>query len=164
MARPRVLHVRPATPADLALVLRFIRELAEYEQALDRVLATEELLRDSLFGTPRRAEALLGFLDEEPVAFAVYYHSFSTYLGRHCLHLEDLFVRAESRGEGLGRAMLAHVSRVARDRGCAALEWSSLSWNEQAKGFYLRLGAMAQDRSMFRLTGPSLESLAAEGD
>jgi GNAT superfamily N-acetyltransferase len=158
------LEIRPAGPADLPLLLGFIRELAEYEKALERVHATETLLHESLFGSPRRAEALLGFLSGKPVAFAVYYHSFSTYLGSHCLHLEDLFVREESRGAGWGRAMLAEVSRVARERGCAALEWSSLAWNEQAKGFYLRLGATAQDRVMYRLTGVSLASLAAERD
>ena len=155
-----VLQIRPAVAADVTAVLQFIRELADYEKSLHRVLANEELLRDSLFGETRRAESVLGEIGEEAVAFAVFYHSFSTYLGRHCLHLEDLFVRPERRGAGIGRIMLAYLARVAKDRRCALMEWSSLAWNEAAKQFYLHLGAEAEERCMYRLSGKSLDQLA----
>lgn len=153
-------RIRPAEASEVSLVLSFIRELAEFEQALDRAAATEELLRESLFSEPRRAEAILGHLGEEPVSFAVFYHSFSTYLGRHCLHLEDLYVRPGHRGKGLGQQMLAYLARTARGRHCALMEWSSLAWNESAKRFYLRIGAKGEDRSMFRLSGEALQKLA----
>jgi GNAT superfamily N-acetyltransferase len=155
------LRIRPAVEADGAAVLRFIRELAEYEKAAQRVAATEALLRESLFGEPKRAEAILADAGEEPVAFAVFYHSFSTYLGRHCLHLEDLYVQPEHRGAGIGRIMLSYLARVARDRRCALMEWSSLVWNDTAKQFYLHLGAEAEERWMYRLSGASLDELAS---
>jgi GNAT superfamily N-acetyltransferase len=154
------LTIRPALAADVGVVLRLIRELADYEKSLHRVLANEELLRDSLFGESRRAEAVLGEVGEEAVAFAVFYHSFSTYLGRHCLHLEDLYVRPDRRGSGIGRILLAYLTRVAKDRRCALMEWSSLAWNETAKQFYLHLGAEAEERWMYRLSGKSLDQLA----
>jgi GNAT superfamily N-acetyltransferase len=154
------LGIRPAVPADVPVVLGFIRELAEYEKALPHVAATEERLGESLFGNPRRAEAILGELGEQAVACAVFYPSFSTYLGRACLHLEDLYVRPESRGAGVGKSMLSYLARVTRARQCARLEWSSLAWNEPAKRFYLRLGAMAEERRMFHLSGAALEGLA----
>ena len=147
--------------ADVPMVLRFTRELAEYEKALHRFAATEELLRESLFGETKRAEAILGDVGEEPVAFAVFYHSFSTYLGWHCLHLEDLYVRPDRRGAGLGRIMLSYLARVAKDRKCALMEWSSLAWNEAAKQFYLHLGAEAEERWMYRLSGASLDELVS---
>jgi GNAT superfamily N-acetyltransferase len=155
-----ILGIRPATQDDAQVVLGFIRELAEYEKALHRVSATENQLRESLFGDTRRAEAILGELGTDCVAFAVFYHSFSTYLGRHCLHLEDLFVRPDRRGAGIGRIMLSYLARVAQERGCAQLEWSSLSWNQSARQFYLHLGAEAEERWMYRLSGTSLHSLA----
>ncbi len=155
-----MLRIRPAVAADVPVVLRFIRELADCEKSQHRVSVNEELLRDSLFGETRRAEAILGDVGEEGVAFAVFYHSFSTYLGRHCLHLEDLYVRPERRGAGFGRIMLSYLARVARDRRCALMEWSSLAWNEAAKQFYLHLGAEAEERWMYRLSGRSLDQLA----
>lgn len=154
------LTIRPAVEADVPAVLAFIRELAEFEKALQRTVATEDRLRESLFGEARRAEAILGELGEERVAFAVFYHSFSTYQGRHCLHLEDLYVRPERRGAGIGRIMLAYLARVATERGCALMEWSSLAWNEAAKRFYLHLGAEAEERWMYRLSGGPLDELA----
>ncbi|MCI0656914.1 MAG: GNAT family N-acetyltransferase [Acidobacteria bacterium] len=160
MTEQGTLRIRPALAADVPMVLRFIRELADYEESLHRVLADEELLRESLFGETRRAEAILGDVGEEAVAFAVFYHSFSTYLGRHCLHLEDLYVRSDRRGGGIGRIMLAYLARVAKQRRCVLMEWSSLAWNEAAKQFYLHLGAEAEERSMYRLSGKSLDRLA----
>jgi GNAT superfamily N-acetyltransferase len=154
------LRIRPAVEADVPAVLRFIRELADYEKAAHRVAATEELLRESLFGEPRRAEAILADAGDEQVAFAVFYHSFSTYLGRHCLHLEDLYVRPDRRGAGIGRTVLSYLARVARDRRCAVMEWSSLAWNDTAKQFYLHLGAEAEERWMYRLSGAPLDELA----
>lgn len=154
------LRIRPATRADLPLLLALIKELAAFEQAGDRVRATESLLEESMFGSPRRAEAVLGFLGDEPAGFAVFYHSFSTYLGRGCLHLEDLFVRPERRKGGIGRVFLGYVARVARSRRCGLMEWSSLHWNEEARRFYRRLGARDEERWMYQLAGEVLERLA----
>ena len=158
--RKGVICIRPAARQDVPIVLSFIRELAEYEKALPKVKATEDRLAESLFGDPRRAEAILGYLGEEAAAFAVFYHSFSTYLGSPCLHLEDLYVRPEKRGAGVGKIMLSYLARVARNRGCGAMEWSSLAWNEPAKRFYLHLGAKVEERCMFQLSGDSLDELA----
>jgi GNAT superfamily N-acetyltransferase len=155
-----LLRIRPAGPGDVTEVLGLIRELAEYEKALARVTATEASLAASLFQEPRRAEAILGWMSEEAVAFAVFYPTFSTYLGRECLHLEDLYVRPARRGAGIGKIMLSYLARVTRDRRCGRMEWSSLAWNETARQFYLRLGAQAEDRSMFELSGVRLDELA----
>jgi GNAT superfamily N-acetyltransferase len=160
IARGR-LRIRPAVEADVATVLWFIRKLAGYEKAAHRVAATEDLLRESLFGENRRAEAILADVGEERVAFAVFYHSFSTYLGRHCLHLEDLYVLPDHRGAGIGRIVLSYLARVARNRKCALMEWSSLAWNDAAKQFYLHLGAEAEERWMYRLSGAPLDELAS---
>jgi len=163
VTRQGTLRIRPATASDLPLLLALIKELAAFEQAGDRVLATESLLEESMFGVVKRAEAALGFLADEPAAFAVFYPTFSTYLGRGCLHLEDLYVRPERRKAGIGRIFLAYVARVAEGRGCATMEWSSLHWNEEARRFYLSLGARDEERWMFRLSGESLEKLAHPG-
>ena len=155
------LRIRPAAETDVPRVMQCIRELAEYERALPRVAATEDLLKESLFGETRRAEAILGHLGEEPVAFAVFYHSFSTYLGRRCLHMEDLYVRSDRRGAGIGRILLSYLARVAKQRKCGLMEWSSLSWNDAARRFYLHLGAEAEERWVYRLSAESLEELAS---
>lgn len=157
-------HLRDATPDDVPLILRFIRELAEYERMLPEVVASEATLHDSLFGERRSAEVVLAFRGETPVGFAVFFLNFSTFLGRPGLYLEDLYVRPEERSAGIGRRLLAHLARLAVERRCGRMEWSVLDWNSPAIGFYSRLGARAMDEwTVFRLSGESLESLAREG-
>ena len=157
------LTIRDATPADVPLVLEFIRGLAEYERLAHEVVATEELLRRTLFGERRVAEVLLAFEDERAIGFALFFHSFSTFLGRPGIYLEDLFVRPEARGRGVGRALLARLARLARERECGRLEWAVLDWNEDAIRFYRSLGARPMDEwHVFRLTGPELQTLADE--
>ena len=156
-------RIRPAAPEDAALVLSFIRQLAEYERAPNDVVATESDIRATLAGQPKPAEVVLAFEGEEPVGFALFFHNYSTWLGRAGLYLEDLFVRPQMRGRGYGRRLLAHLAAVARERGCGRMEWSVLDWNEPAIGFYRSLGAVPMTEwTVHRLTGPALEALAAE--
>ncbi len=158
------LHIRSATPDDAALVLSFIRELAEYERAPNDVVATESDIRATLVAEPKRAEVLLAFDGQQPVGFALFFHNYSTWLGRAGLYLEDLFVRPEWRGRGYGRQLLAHLAAIARDRACGRMEWSVLDWNEPAIGFYRSIGAVAMTEwTVQRLTGDALDRLAAEG-
>ena len=159
---PAPLRIEPAGEADVPLILGFIRELAEYERMLDKVVATEAGLREQLFGArPGAAEVVIARSEGEPVGFALFFHNFSTFLGRRGLYLEDLFVRPASRGKGVGRALLAHLARVALERGCGRLEWSVLDWNEPAIGFYRALGAEPMSEwTVFRLSGEPLAELA----
>ena len=157
------LHIRIATEDDVPLVLRFIRELAEYERLAHEVVATEETVRASLFGSPRFAEVLIGEAGGEPVGFALFFHNYSTFLGRPGIYLEDLYVRPELRGRGYGKQLLARLAAVARERNCGRLEWAVLNWNEPAIGFYRSLGARPQDTwTVYRLTGDALEELAGQ--
>ncbi|MEQ1568312.1 MAG: GNAT family N-acetyltransferase [Myxococcota bacterium] len=156
--------IRPATSADVGLVLSLIRELAEYERLADQVVATEALLRESLFGPRPAAEVRIAEVAGEGVGFALFFPTFSTFLGRPGIWLEDLFVRPAHRGSGLGRALLAAVAREAVARGAGRLEWSVLDWNEPALGFYRALGAAPMaDWTTHRLTGDALERLADSG-
>ncbi len=155
-------RIEPATKRDVPVILRLVRALAEYEKLAHEVTATESLLCESLFGARRFAEVAIGYADDEPAGLAVYFHTFSTFVGLAGLYLEDLYVVPAWRGRGLGKQLLAHVARVAVDRGCRRLEWTALNWNEPAKGFYVALGARAMnDWTGFRLTGQPLEQLAA---
>jgi GNAT superfamily N-acetyltransferase len=157
------LTIRPATVADVALVLDFIPGLAEYERLPHEVVATEALLTETLFGPTPGAEVLLAELDGEPAGFALFFHNFSTFLGRRGLYLEDLFVRPAFRGRGVGRALLARLAALARARGCGRFEWSVLDWNEPAIGFYRALGAVPMEHwTVYRVTGDALDRLAAE--
>ena len=157
------LTIRSAAAADVPLVLRFIRDLAEYERLPHEVVATEPLLRETLFGPEPGAEVLLAEVDGEPAGFALFFHNFSTFLGRRGLYLEDLFVRPEARGRGVGRALLARLAAIARARGCGRFEWSVLDWNEPAIGFYRALGAVPMsDWTVYRVTGDALDRLADE--
>jgi GNAT superfamily N-acetyltransferase len=154
-------EIRPATPADLPVILQLIRDLAEYERAPDDVVATEEGLRDVLFGPRPAAEVLLALENETPVGFAVFFHNFSTWLGRPGLYLEDLFVRPDRRGRGYGRALLVHLAGLARERKCGRMEWAVLDWNEPAIEFYRKLGARPNEEwTIFRLTEEKIASLA----
>ena len=155
------LTIRRAARADAPLVLSFVNELAEYERLSHLVVATEDVIAEELFGPNSRAEALLGYSGAEPVAFAVYFHNFSTFLGRKGLYLEDLYVRPAHRRRGIGRAMLLQVARIAAERKCGRLEWSVLDWNEPAIFFYETLGAtIMHEWKLVRVTGAALEKLA----
>jgi GNAT superfamily N-acetyltransferase len=157
------LRIRPAAQADVPLVLRFIRELAEYERLLHEVVATEERLRDTLFGARPAAEVVIAEEDGEALGFALFFQNYSTFLAQPGLYLEDLYVRPEARGRGAGRALLAHLARLAKERGCGRLEWWVLDWNESAIRFYRSLGAQPMsDWTVFRLTGDDLARLADE--
>lgn len=154
--------IRPAIPADIPLILRFIRELAEYEKLLDDVVADEDMLAVHLFGPSPRAEVLIGEIDGGPSGFALYFHNFSTFAGRPGVYLEDLYVLPDARGAGLGKALLARLARIATERGCARLEWAVLDWNAPAIAFYRSLGAVAMDEwTVNRVDGAALAALAA---
>lgn len=159
------MRIRPATEADVPLILRFIRELAEYERLLHEVVATEDKLRATLFGARPAAEVVIAEDDGEAVGFALFFHNYSTFLAQPGLYLEDLYVRPEARGRGVGRALLAHLARLARERECGRLEWWVLDWNESAIRFYRSLAARPMDEwTVFRLTGPDLARLADEAE
>jgi GNAT superfamily N-acetyltransferase len=158
------LEIRGAAEDDVPLLLSLIKELAEYERLSHEVAATEDALRDSLFGEPRVAEALLAYLGDEPAGFALFFHNFSTFLGKPGIYLEDLYVRPEFRGAGVGRALLVHLAGLAKERNCGRLEWSVLDWNEPAIGFYRSIGASpVSGWTVYRVTGEALEELAAGG-
>ncbi len=154
--------MRIATAADVGVVLDFIRQLAEYERLAHLVVGDEALLTDELFGPRSHVEALLGFEGDAAVGFAVYFHNFSTFLGRKGLWLEDLFVLPEMRGRGYGKKMLLELGRIAHSRGCGRFEWAVLDWNEPSIDFYKSLGALPlDDWTIFRVTGDALARLAA---
>jgi GNAT superfamily N-acetyltransferase len=154
-------QIRQATERDVPVLLSFIRQLAEYERMSNEAVLTEEILRESLFGPRPAAEALLGYSGDTPVAFAVFFHNFSTFLGRAGMYLEDLFVVPEMRGKGFGRAMLVELAKIARERKCGRFEWAVLDWNESAVKFYKSLGAVPMDEwTIFRVTGGALDRLA----
>lgn len=147
----------------MPLIHEFIRELAQYERLLDQVVATEDDLRTTLFGPRPYAEVLIAESRGRALGFALFFHNYSTFLGRPGLYLEDLFVRADARGQGIGRRLLSAVAAVAVARGCGRLDWAVLNWNEPAIGFYRRMGAvMQEDWRVFRLTGEALARVARE--
>jgi len=166
-ARPEekpMIAIRPATPDDLPLIAQFIRDLAEYEKLSDEVRFDEATLGSKLFGPRPYAEVLIGEVDGEPQGFALFFHNFSTFEGKPGVYLEDLFVRPDARGSGLGKALLARLAAIAVERDCARLEWWVLDWNEPAIGFYKRLGAKPMDDwTVFRVDGDALCALAAQG-
>ena len=156
------LHIDSASLADVPAILGLIRELAEYERLSHEVVATEEGIRESLFGERPRAEALLARVEGQVAGFALFFHNYSTFLARPGLYLEDLFVRPHFRGRGIGRALLARLACIAVERGCGRFEWAVLDWNADAIGFYESLGAQRRDEwTVYRLTGDALEKLAA---
>ena len=149
--------IRPATAADAALILEFIRALAAYEKLSHEVEATEEKLRATLFGADPVAHCVLAFADDVSAGFAIYFFNYSTFLARPGIYLEDLFVKPEFRGRGLGKALLLHLARHANSRGCGRVEWSVLDWNQPAIDFYEKLGARRmKEWQICRLTGPAL--------
>jgi GNAT superfamily N-acetyltransferase len=156
------LRIEAATERDLPLILSFIRKIAEYEKLSHLVVATEETLRESLFGARPVAETLLAYWNDTPAGYAIFFHNFSTFLGRAGIYLEDIFVEPELRGKGIGKALLAEVARVAQERGCGRMEWSVLDWNKPSIDFYLGLGAKSMDEwTTFRMTEDGIARLAA---
>ena len=156
--------IRPATPADIAVILRFVRELAAFEREPDAVEATEVTLHEALFGAQPAAEAVIAEDDTGPLGFAVFFHNFSTWAGRRGLYLEDLYVTPDARGKGVGGALLRHLAALAVARGCARFEWSVLDWNVDAIAVYRRIGAVGmEDWTIQRVSGDALKRLAASG-
>jgi GNAT superfamily N-acetyltransferase len=156
--------IRAARPADVPAMIGLIGDLAEYERARHEVQITETGLRDALFGAAPAVFALVAEADDEVVGLALWFVTFSTWLGRHGIYLEDLYVRPERRGHGIGRALLATLAAIAVERGCGRVEWAVLDWNEPALAFYRALGAVALDEwTTHRLTGDALRALAADG-
>ncbi|MEY3833741.1 MAG: hypothetical protein RLZZ130_1219 [Pseudomonadota bacterium] len=156
------LSIRSATPADISLIGQFIRDLAEYEKLAHEVRFDEAVMAQKLFGPRPFAEVLIGEIDGTPQGFALFFHNFSTFEGRPGIYLEDLFVRPDARGSGLGKALLAKLAALAVERDCARLEWSVLDWNTPAIDFYKALGARPMDEwTVYRVDGDALTGLAA---
>jgi GNAT superfamily N-acetyltransferase len=159
---PAPLKIRPAAESDVPVILSFIKKLADYERLSHEVVATEEMLRQNLFGERRVAEVAIADFDSKPVGFVLFFHSFSTFLGRSGLYIEDLFVDQSYRRRGVGRALLYYVARLAKARQCGRLEWSVLDWNEPAIHFYKEIGAVPMsDWTVYRVSGTSLDKLAS---
>jgi GNAT superfamily N-acetyltransferase len=156
------LSIRPAVKADIPIIAQFIRDLAEYERLAHEVRFDEAVLSERLFGARPYAEVLIAEIDGAPQGFALFFHNFSTFEGKPGVYLEDLFVRPEARGSGLGQALLAALADIAVTRDCARLEWSVLDWNDPAIRFYKKLGAKPMDEwTIFRVDGDALNALAA---
>jgi len=154
------LRIAVATEGEVPLILQFIRGLAEYEKLSDEVVATEDGLREALFGASPVAEVLLAYWADEPAGFALYFRNFSTFLGKTGIYLEDLFVEPAYRGRGIGKALLIRLAEIARERGYGRLEWAVLDWNRPAIDFYKSLGAEPKDEwTIYRLSGERLKSL-----
>ena len=155
--------LRTATADDVPLIVYFIRALAEYEKLADQCVATEERVRESLFGARPFAEVILAEADGKPAGFALFFHNYSTFLARPGIYLEDLFVEPGLRGRGIGKALLARLAAIAMERGCGRLEWWVLKWNTPSIDFYKSLGAVAMDEwEVYRVTGEALERLAQQ--
>ena len=155
------LKIKMAQISDVPLILQFIRELAEYEKLLHEVVATEEILRETLFGEKPVAEVVIGYAEGLPAGFALFFHNFSTFLGRPGIYLEDLYVKPEFRGRGFGQQLLSYLAKLAKERNCGRLEWWVLDWNEPSIKFYKNLGAVPMDEwTVFRVTGNALDELA----
>jgi len=157
------LTIRNATPDDAGVILSFIRALADYEKLSDQVTATEDDLRSSLFGESKVAEVLLAHEGEAPVGFALFFHNYSTFLGKPGIYLEDLFIKYEYRNKGYGKALLVHLARLANQRGCGRFEWSVLDWNTPSIEFYRGLGARPlEEWTLFRLDGDELKAFGTD--
>ncbi len=157
--------LHPARPADVGAIVAFIRELAEYEKLSHEMLATESQIHEWLFGERPAAEVVIARVADEPAGFALYFTSFSTFVGRPGIYLEDLFVRPQYRSLGIGKALLRHLAGLACERGYGRLEWAVLDWNEPAIRFYERMGAVAMgDWTTYRVSGQQLEIMARSRD
>ena len=159
--KPPGFMIRPATKSDVPIILSFIKMLADYERLSHEVVATEASLQETLFGRRRAAEVALGFFKKEPVGFVLFFHNYSTFLGRAGIYIEDLFVHESYRRRGFGGALLQYVAGIAVERSCGRLEWSVLDWNEPAIDFYRKLGAVPmKEWTVFRISGDELQTLA----
>ena len=159
------ISIRPATSADVPLIIRFIRELADYEKAPEEAVATEQQLEQALFCDSPRVYSVICEVDGNPAGFALYFYNFSTWLGRHGLFLEDLYVTPDQRGAGAGKALLKHLARLAVQEGCGRFEWNVLDWNKPAIDFYEAFGAQPQSEWIgYRLAGEALSAFAESGD
>jgi GNAT superfamily N-acetyltransferase len=164
MSAKKTVTIREAGPQDCGLILQFIKGLAEYERLAHEVQATEETLRETLFGKRAHAEVLIAAVDGSPAGFALFFHNYSTFLSKPGIYLEDLFVLPAQRGAGAGKALLIRLAQIAKERGCGRFEWSVLDWNQPAIDFYKSLGAKPMDEwTIFRVTGNALDELAAKG-
>ena len=160
-----MIQIRNAEPGDVSQILHFVKELADYEREADKVVATEALLHEAMFGGDRpAAEALIAEIDGKPVGMALFFHNFSTWTGWRGLYLEDLYVTPEARGAGVGTALLKHLAGIAVDRGCTRFEWAVLDWNTDAQQFYKAMGAQSMDEwRINRVSGEALTKLAGRG-
>lgn len=155
------IEVRFAVETDVELILSFVKELADFEKLLHEVVATTAILKKSLFGPHSNAEVILIYFDGVPVGFALFFHNFSTFLGKPGIYIEDLYVRPELRGKGLGQKMLGFIAKLAKTRDCGRVEWWVLDWNHEAIKFYKKIGAIPMDEwTVFRLTGENLDAVA----
>jgi GNAT superfamily N-acetyltransferase len=158
-----MLRIAPATPDDAPAILGLVQALAEYERARPECQATEAGLRATLFGDERQAECVIAWEGTSPVGLAIFFHNYSTWLARHGLYLEDLFVLPTHRSKGYGRALLKYLAKLAIERGCGRFEWAVLDWNEPAIGFYKALGAKPMDEwTVYRMSGDALARLASD--
>ena len=155
------IQIKFATKQDIPLILQFIEELAEYEKLAHEVVATEEDLLKTLFGKRAYAEVILAYVENKPVGFALFFHNYSTFLGKPGIYLEDLYVKPEARGQGIGQALLSYLAQLAKERDCGRLEWWVLDWNTPAIEFYKRIGAVPMDEwTVYRVTDEALDNLA----
>ena len=155
------LKIEPATERDLPAIVHLVRQLAVYEKLEHAVTASQDDFRQALFGTERNTHALMAFANDTAIGFALYFHTFSTFLGKRGIYLEDIYVEPEYRGRGIGRALLKHLAIIAKEQHCGRMEWSVLTWNQPSIDFYHRLGAVTlDDWRIFRLQGDALEQLA----
>ena len=158
-------YIRFAQPDDVGQILAFIKELAKYEKLAHEVVATEESLAKALFGDRKVAEVILGYYNDEPVGFMLFFHNYSTFLAKPGVYLEDLYIKPEMRGKGIGKTMLSYLAKVAKERDCGRLEWWVLNWNKPAIDFYKSIKAQPMDEwTVFRLTGNDLNELASGFD
>ena len=155
------LRIEPATAKDVPAIVHLVKQLALYERLEHEMVASEDDFRRALFGPDRHADAFIAFLDDQPVGFALYFRTFSTFLGKPGIYLEDIFVEPACRGRGIGKALLRTLARTAKEQNCGRMEWSVLTWNQPSIDFYHRLGAVTlEEWRMFRLTGDALQALA----
>jgi len=155
------LRIETATVGDIPSIVRLVKQLAVYEKLAHQMVATEDDFRRALFGPRRNVDALIAFMDDKPVGFALYFYTFSTFLGRRGLYLEDIFVEPEFRGRGIGKTLLKKLAKIAREQNCGRMEWSVLTWNQPSIDFYHRLGAVTMEEwRIFRLTGVALDRAA----
>ncbi len=163
MADNNEILIRQALKEDVGLILSFIKELADYEKLSDAVTANEELLLKTLFGEESVTKSLLAFYDNKPAGFAIYFYNFSTFIGKPGLYLEDVYVKPELRGKGIGKQILIYLANIAKEKDCGRFEWSVLDWNEPSIKFYKNLGAKPMDEwTVFRLDKKGIENLASQ--